>query len=81
MSKKPINLNIDDLVEPTKPAAAAPATPREIKTEGPTNWEQLNIKVPEGFKKDFRMWCMRHDRSMGDALAEAYDILKKTHGA
>lgn len=81
MSKRKISLDIDDLVEDPKPAAAAPAAPKEIKTEGPTTWEQVNIRVPEGFKKEFRMWCMRHDRSMGDALAEAYEILKERHGS
>lgn len=81
MSKKPISIDLDDLVEDSAPVEESPATPKEITTDGPTNWEQVNIRVREGFKKEFRMWCMRHDRSMGDALAEAYEMLKEKHGA
>lgn len=65
---------------PPRPATTAPA-PEVITTEGPQVWEQVNIRTPEGFKVHFRGWCLRHNMSMGEALAEGYELLKKKHGA
>jgi hypothetical protein len=76
MSKKKIELVVDDLVE-VKPQKKSPSI---IKQEGPTDWEQLNIRVEAGVKKDFRGWCLRHDKTMGEALLEGYEFLVEKYG-
>jgi len=40
----------------------------------------LNFKVRAGFRKEFRLFCAEHDLSLVDALAQAFELLKRSKG-
>ena len=37
----------------------------------------LNFKVKPAFRKDFRLFCAEHDLSLVEALAQAFEFLKR----
>jgi|TARA_R100000935_G_scaffold58859_1_gene98691 hypothetical protein len=91
MAKKKVTASADFLDDAigaatTRPKEKAPAqskpTVKAVTTsDKKREYEQMNIKVYDGFKKEFQLWCMRHDMSMREAIEEAYELLRKKHGA
>jgi hypothetical protein len=43
-------------------------------------WKQINFSVPEGFRNKIKIWCIAHDRTMGGALEEAFELLIAEEG-
>lgn len=91
MAKKKVTASADFLddaigaaASPSREQAAAQSKPtvKAVTTiDKKREFDQMNIKVHEGFKKEFHLWCMRHDMSMREAIEEAYELLRKKHGA
>jgi hypothetical protein len=94
MVKKPTSLSAA-LMPVDEEAAIPPRTDAEsqqakkaengqsAKAEGQkagTEAVGLNFKVQPGFRRDFRLFCAQNDLSLVEALAQAFELLKRSKG-
>lgn len=45
----------------------------------PTAYANVNLKVSEEEKWEFKEWCVRHRTTQVDAFREAFALLKEKH--
>lgn len=49
-------------------------------TSNHSETEQLNLKVPKGFKKEFKIYSASKDMSMNEYVQKAHEYYKQNHG-
>jgi hypothetical protein len=71
----------DTIRQPEAPKASKPELPHSGKPEKQNASETavgLNFKVQPSFRKEFRLFCAEYDLSLVEALAQAFELLKRS---
>ena len=87
-SKKKFDLSTDMItIETTDPTPlniynTIPSNSIKITkgTQSPIGKVKLTLSVPEDFVPEYKSWCVKHKRTMSDAIVEALKLLKQKHG-
>lgn len=69
---------------PAPPRKGEPPTPTETLGNLDVSLKQelvpLNFKVPEEFRREFKVFAAQHGMDMVEVMQEAFELMKRTKG-